>query len=87
MFKWMAWHAPGLGVDTIGLKTNKHKMKYNYRKSSNIIRPLLGNEIVDHLHVVGAWPAGAVPTTSSFSTIIWLNGIRQRQPQDTGRIF
>ena len=40
----------------------------NYRKVSNIRRTLVGNEIVDHSHVVGASPVGAAPTTSSFST-------------------
>ena len=41
---------------------------YQYRKVSNIIRTLVGDEIVDHSDVVGASPAGAAPTTSSFST-------------------
>ena len=39
-----------------------------YRKTSNIRRTLAGNKIVDHSDVVGASPAGAAPTTSSFST-------------------
>ena len=39
-----------------------------YRKTSNIRRPLVGNEIVDHSDVVGASPVGAAQTTSSFST-------------------
>ena len=39
-----------------------------YRKTSNISRTLVGNEIVDHSDVVGASPIGAAPTTSSFST-------------------
>ena len=39
-----------------------------YRKTSNIRRTLVGNEIVDHSDVVGASPVGAAPTTSSFST-------------------
>ena len=39
-----------------------------YRKTSNIRRTLLGNKIVDHSDVVGASPAGATPTTSSFLT-------------------
>ena len=42
----------------------------NYRKVSNIRRTLVGNKIVDHSDVVGASPAGAAPTTSSFSTLI-----------------
>ena len=40
----------------------------NYRQVSNIRRILVGNKIVDHLDVVGASPAGAAQTTSSFST-------------------
>ena len=39
-----------------------------YRKTSNISRILVGNEIVDNADVVGASPVGAAPTTSSFST-------------------
>ena len=39
-----------------------------YRKTSNISRTLVSNEIVDSSDVVGASPAGAAPTTSSFST-------------------
>ena len=39
-----------------------------YRQTSNISRSLVGNEPVDHSDVVGASPAGAAPTTSSFST-------------------
>ena len=58
-----------------------------YHKISNISRTLVGNKIVDHSDVVGASPVGAAPTTSSFSTSIWLQGIRQRQPQDSTRIF
>ena len=42
--------------------------KVTYRQISNINRPLAGNKIVDHSHVVGASPVGAAPTTSSFST-------------------
>ena len=40
----------------------------NYRKTSNISRTLVSNNIVDNLDVVGASPVGAAPTTSSFST-------------------
>ena len=39
-----------------------------YRKTSNIRRTLLGNEIVNRSIVVGAAPAGAAPTTPPFST-------------------
>ena len=40
----------------------------SYRKTSNIRRILVGNNIVDHSDVVGASPVGAALTTSSFST-------------------
>ena len=40
----------------------------DYHKVSNIRRTLVGNKIFDHSDVVGASPAGAAPTTSSFST-------------------
>ena len=43
-------------------------VKLQYRKTSNISRTLVGNKIVDNSDVVGASPAGAAPTTSSFST-------------------
>ena len=39
-----------------------------YRQIYNISRTLLNNIIVAHSDVVGATPAGAAPTTSSFST-------------------
>ena len=39
-----------------------------YRKTTNISRTLLGNQIVDHWHVVGASPVGAAPTATSLST-------------------
>ena len=39
-----------------------------YRKTSNISRTSVGDEIVDNSDVVGASPVGAAPTTSSFST-------------------
>ena len=44
------------------------EVKTNYRQVSNISRTVVGNKIVDHSDVVGASPAGAAPTTSSFST-------------------
>ena len=42
--------------------------EWNYRKTSNISRSLVGNKFVDISDVVGASPVGAAPTTSSFST-------------------
>ena len=43
-------------------------MGQKYRKTYNIRCTLLGYKIVDHSDVFGASPAGAAPTTSSFST-------------------
>ena len=37
-------------------------------QTSNVKRTLVGYKIVDHSDVVGALPAGAAPSTSSFST-------------------
>ena len=39
-----------------------------YRKTSNIGRTLVGNNIVHNSDAVGASPVGAAPTTSSLST-------------------
>ena len=41
---------------------------HQYRKTSDIRRTFVGNNIVDHSDVMGASPVGAAPTTSSFST-------------------
>ena len=51
----------------ITIKPMKYNKKhiYMYRKTSNIRRTLVGNNIVDHLDVVGALPVGAAPTISS----------------------
>ena len=38
------------------------------RKTSNISRTFVGNNIVENSDVVGASPVGAAPTTSLFST-------------------
>ena len=43
-------------------------LHYIYRQTSNIRHAFVGNKIVDHSDVVGASPAGASSTTSSFST-------------------
>ena len=40
----------------------------HYHQTSNISQPLVGNNIFYPTDVVGAFPIGAVPTTSSFST-------------------
>ena len=39
-----------------------------YCQTSNIRHAFVGNKLVDHSDVIGASPAGAAPTTSSFST-------------------
>ena len=39
-----------------------------YRQIYDIKRTLVDNKMVDHSDVVKASPAGAAPTTSSFST-------------------
>ena len=60
-----------------------------YRKTSNISRTLVGNKIVDHSDVVGALPVGTAPSLQLHlhsRLNIWLQGIRQRQPQDKTRI-
>ena len=44
------------------------ELEYYYRQISNIRRTLVDNKFVDHSDVVGASPAGAAPTTSSFLT-------------------
>ena len=68
----MLWQFTGVAVpcphwdhiNSVGSENRK-----GYRQTSNISRTtLVGNEIVDHSDVVGASPAGAAPTTSSFST-------------------
>ena len=41
----------------------------NYGQTSNINHTLVCNETVDHCNAVGASPAGAAPTASSFSTL------------------
>ena len=56
------------GVQLPAKDGNNTEWVLNYRKTSNISRTLIGNEIVDNSDVVGASPVGAAPTTSSFST-------------------
>ena len=52
----------------LGGRGDKPFPELMYRQVSNIRRTLVINKIVDHSDVVGAWPVGAAPTTSSFST-------------------
>ena len=56
-----------------------------YCKTSNIRCTLVGNKIVDHSDVVGASTLLQLHLHSRLN--IWLQGIRQRQPQDRARIF
>ena len=39
-----------------------------YRQTSNTRRALVGSYVADHSHVARAFPVGAAPATSSFST-------------------
>ena len=48
--------------------TRQNKLPLNYHQISNIIHTLAGNKTVDHSDAVGALPAGAALTTSSFLT-------------------
>ena len=54
--------------DVLQISIPKWVLITHYRKTFNISRTLVGNEIVDNSDVVGAPPVGAAPTTSSFST-------------------
>ena len=49
-------------------QTSQLMMMNCYRQTSNVRRTLVGNKIFDHADVVGASPAGAAPTASSFPT-------------------
>ena len=77
---WTGW-----SMQEIGHIINKTCWYWVYRKTSNIRRPLLGNRIVDHSDVVGASPAGAAQTTSSFSvqcpTSNWLGQVNCKTPE------
>ena len=53
--------------NSLGWSSSLH-IFLNYRQTSNISHPLVGNNVVDHPDVAGAPPVGAAPTTSSFST-------------------
>ena len=72
-------------------KKTRHELFLNTvnRKTSNISRTLVGNNIVDHSDVVGAAPTGR--RCSNYIFILDLTsgfkGIRQGQPQDSARIF
>ena len=45
----------------------KKKRKHVCRQTSNVSRTLVGNEIVDHLDLVGVYFVGAAPISSQFS--------------------
>ena len=53
-------------------RTTKHNsdimLDWIYHQTSNMIRTLVGNKIVDRSDVVEASPVGAAPTTCSFTT-------------------
>ena len=59
-------------TDTGNDNTRKPKLSSGknpiYHQTSNIRGTSMGNEILDHSDVVGASPAGAAPTASSFLT-------------------
>ena len=61
-----------LSLQIVGYTIKPHDINVHillpYRQTSNIVRILVGNKIVDHSDVVLASLAGAAPTTSSFST-------------------
>ena len=67
-FLWSEYKGLEIRYSSIISMSTKYSRTQNYRKTSNIRRTLVGNNIVDHSDVVGASPAGAAPTTSSFST-------------------
>ena len=59
-------------------------MNFTYRKVSDIRRALVCHKIVDHSDVVGA---ALLQLHLHFRLNIWLQGIRQRRPQDGTIIF
>ena len=63
----LQWHM-GYIMRVYHLALCKNSCFSNYRQISNISRTLVGNKIVNHSDVVGAWPVSAAPTTSSFTT-------------------
>ena len=56
------------GMHGLDVQCPRWAVELNYRKTSNIRRTLVVNNIVNHSDVVGASSVGAAPTTSSFST-------------------
>ena len=63
------WHQVRVRLEQCPAEKNRHyNMTIKYRQISNISRTLVGNKFVDHSDVVGASPAAAAPTTSSFLT-------------------
>ena len=55
-------------ANTLELLQSCVKLLKWYRQIYNISHTLIDNNIVDHSDVVGASPAGAAPTASSFLT-------------------
>ena len=64
---FLSWYVTCLCAPLLGIYKD-HVSAKDYRQVSNIRRPLVGKEIVDHSDVVGASPVGAAPATSLFST-------------------
>ena len=69
------------GVSSVSLKYDI------YWKTSNIIRTLVGNIIVDHSDGDTAVLSALLQLHLHSRLDIWLQGIRQRQSQDSTRIF
>ena len=67
VLNYLTRNKPGLAKEALNSKVFFLSV-YMYRQTSNIRHTLLGNTIADNSDVVGASPAGAAPTTSSFST-------------------
>ena len=58
-----------------------------YRKTPNIRRTLVGNNIVDHSDELEHRLSALLQLHLHSRLNNWLQGIRQRQPQDSTRIF
>ena len=65
----------------------RYLLAHDYRQIFNTCHALVGVKFVDHSDVVGASPAGAAPTPSTFSTQHMAQWIGQRQLQDEKETF
>ena len=70
MSKFAVSSKSATGLRPLGARTAAGTVmtKRIYCKTANISDTLIDNKVVYHSDVVGASPAGATPTTSSFST-------------------